>query len=140
MLLSTLLIAVLLAGASGISQFRAINLIGVWKNQLNSTFNITQVDSATMELRGVYRSASGTTGGGYSALGHINWATTNEPNKDVGIVVSFSVHWGNIGSVTTWNGIVRDDKVLVTQWFLVSPVSSYAWDHVLIGQDTFIKI
>ena len=140
MRLFILLIISLVMGANGRNQFRTANLIGVWKNQLNSTFNITHIDSVTMELRGIYRSPSGTSGLAYPALGYVNSASASDPEKDSGIVVSFCVHWGSIGSITTWNSIVRDDDILVSQWLLVRPVSSYVWDHTLTGQDTFIKM
>ena len=135
-----LLTVVLLMGANSSSQLRAADLIGVWQNQLNSTFNITHVDAVTMELRGLYRSPSGTPGFAYPALGYVNSASTNDSGKDSGLVVCFSVRWGSIGSVTTWNGVVRDDGILTSQWLLVRPISSYVWDHILTGQDTFIKM
>lgn len=131
---------VLLVGANGSTQFRVTDLIGVWQNQLKSTFNITHVDAVTMELRGLYRSPSGTPGFAYPALGYFNSASTNDTETDSGLVVCFSVNWGSIGSVTTWNGIVRDNGILIGQWLLVRPVSSYVWDHILTGQDTFVKM
>lgn len=140
MRLFILLTVVLMTEASSISQLRGSNLIGVWKNQLNSTFNLTHVDSVTMELRGLYRSPSGTPGSPYPALGYFNFASTNDLEKDSQIVVTFCVHWGSIGSITTWNGVVRGDNVLISQWLLVRPISSYVWDHTLTGQDTFNKI
>ncbi|CAF1474389.1 unnamed protein product [Adineta steineri] len=82
MLLVTLLGAMLLMGASGSNQFRVDYLINMWKNQLNSTFNVNGVNATTMELRGMHHSPSGTTGLGYSALGHVNLASTNDPDKD----------------------------------------------------------
>jgi hypothetical protein len=141
MLLITVFITVLVAGvSSSTSEFRADRLIGVWKNQLNSIFNVSYVDKVTMELRGTYSSPSGTTGLYYPAVGYVNWIPVPDPTKDSATVISFSVHWGTIGSITSWSGIVGDDGKLVAQWFLVRPVTSYAWDHVLTGQDTFAKM
>lgn len=137
----TVLITVWTISVNGNSKsFHGFDIIGVWQNQLNSTFNVSHVDDITMELRGTYSSPSGTTGLFYPAIGYVNWLPAPDPSKDSVTVVSFSVRWGTFGSVTTWNGIMRDNGILIAQWLLVRPVTSYIWDHVHTGQDTFIKV
>jgi len=122
-------------------QFQVKNLVGVWKNQLGSVFNISDVSTESYELRGTYISGSGTNGAAYPVIGSINELPSDTSNQDkhTVLVVSFTVNWGKIGSVTTWNGFVEEGNRLVAQWLLVRPVSSFLWDHILTGQDIFTK-
>ncbi|CAF2964694.1 unnamed protein product [Rotaria sp. Silwood2] len=89
----------------------------------------------------------GTAGDQYALNGFVNLSPMVTGKHNV-IVVSFTVHWSNIGSVTTWNGFYSegdyDDKDgapgrIICQWLLVRPVTNYKWDHILTGQDRFTK-
>ncbi|CAF2785415.1 unnamed protein product [Rotaria sp. Silwood2] len=122
-------------------------LKGVWVNELGSTLNITSVFKSTLQIKGNYRSPSGTAGDQYALNGFVNLSPMVTGKHNV-IVVSFTVHWSNIGSVTTWNGFYSegdyDDKDgapgrIICQWLLVRPVTNYKWDHILTGQDRFTK-
>ena len=118
----------------------AIRLKGLWVNELGSTLNITNVHGPTFEIEGNYRSPSGTLGDLYSLNGVINTSPMVRGKHTV-IVVSFTVHWGDIGSITTWNGYYSPGRSeqIIGQWLLVRPVGSYTWDHIYTGQDRFTK-
>jgi hypothetical protein len=115
------------------------DLIGKWTNQLGSTLNIAALDPKTGQITGTYMSPSGTTGNEYPIVG---WANYSQPSqkKDNVVVVSFSVRWGEYGSVTTWNGYLKEVNGVLTitaQWLLVRSNSDFAWDHILTNQDVF---
>lgn len=117
------------------------NLVGEWTNQLGSTLNIKTVDPNTGQITGTYKSPSGTGGNEFPLIGWVNYKPPIQ-GKDNAIVVSFSVRWGGIGSITTWAGyvkIVNSVPIITAQWFLVRPNSDYGWDHILTGQDVFKK-
>jgi hypothetical protein len=124
---------------TGIDPAVAKELKIIWKNALGSTMEITQVDIASGQIRGTYRSPSGTGGQGFPLIGWINHAAP-VPGKDNVVVISFSVRWGQYGSVTAWNGFYKliDNKpTIVGQWLLVRSNSDFVWDHTLTGLDTF---
>jgi hypothetical protein len=120
-------------------------LIGDWKNQLGSTLKIMSIDANTGQLTGKYKSPSGTSGDEFSAIGWINTATPVTGGNNV-VVVSFSVRWANAtvnyGSVTAWNGYYAagSNPKIVGQWLLSRANSSFEWDHILAGQDTFSRV
>jgi hypothetical protein len=117
------------------------NLVGEWTNQLGSKLNIKAVDPNTGQITGTYKSPSGTGGNEFPLIGWVNYKPPIQ-DKDNAIVVSFSVRWGGIGSITTWAGyvkIVNSVPIITGQWFLVRPNSDYVWDHILTGQDVFKK-
>ena len=136
------------AGLNNTSFRNAATILkGVWINELGSTLHIIDVFKPTLRIKGNYRSSSGTAGNQYGLNGFIN-LTPMVTGKHNVIVVSFTVHWGSVGSVTTWNGFYSegdyDDKEnasgrIISQWMLVRPVSNYKWDHILTGQDRFTK-
>lgn len=117
-------------------------LKGEWKNELGSTLKIVSIDAITGLITGDYKSPSGTPGTAFPLTG---WVNTAPPNSDAPhhvVVVSFSVRWGAIGSVTTWNGYYHSaagKATIVGQWLLSRPNSQFIWDHILIGQDRFTK-
>jgi hypothetical protein len=122
-------------------------LKGLWVNELGSTLNITSVHKQTLQIKGNYKSPSGTAGNLQALAGVINRIPVVTGKHNV-IVVSFTVHWGDLGSVTTWNGFYSEDDSddkdgapgrIIGQWLLVRPVTSYRWDHILTGQDRFTK-
>jgi hypothetical protein len=118
-------------------------LVGTWKNELNSELTIRAVDKTTGAVSGSYRTVAqnGTSGDDYPLSGWVNHAPANNQNHVV--VISFSVRWGQIGSVTTWNGYyatVNNSPTIVGQWLLSRSNSSFEWDHILTGQDRFHRI
>lgn len=112
-------------------------LIGKWRNQLGSMLTITAINPTTKAITGTYTSPSGAGGTNYPLIGYFNSVPSTAGNNAV--VISFTVQWGSIGSITSWNGIFQLDKI-TAQWLLSKPVSSFSWDHTLVGQDTFIKV
>ena len=118
-------------------------LKGKWKNDLGSTLQIDSIDKKTGMIRGSYISPSG---GGHKSFPLIGWVNTKKPDpklKSNVVVLSFSVRWGSIGTITTWNGyqtISNNKPKIVMQWLRSVPNSNFIWDHVNIGQDSFSKI
>jgi Avidin family len=121
-------------------QKAAAALKGVWINELGSTLNITNIYGRTLQIKGNYRSPSGTLGSQYPLNGVFN-VSPMVSGKHNAVVVSFTVHWGDIGSVTAWNGFYSADGSgqIIGQWLLVRPVTNYVWDHIWTGQDRFTK-
>ena len=115
-------------------------LIGEWVNELGSTLKITNIDSSSGRITGVYKSSSGTSGKSFPLIGWVNYQIP-QPSTDNAVVVCFSVHWGQYGSVTTWNGtyhLEKQNPIIKTQWLLVRSNSKFVWDHMLTGNSTFI--
>jgi hypothetical protein len=116
-------------------------LTGTWKNQLGSTLTISNIDASSGQISGSYRSPSGAgSNTEYPLLGWVNTIQPGTSHTNHVVVVSFSVRWGQIGTVTAWNGsytINDNPPVIIGQWLLSRPNSDYGWDHVLTGQDQF---
>lgn len=115
------------------------DVIGKWINQLGSTLNITAIDPKTGQITGTYISPSG---GGDKEFPLIGWVNSRPPvkDKDNVVVMSFSVRWGDIGSITAWSGYLREVngvRTIAAQWFLARPNSDFKWDHILTNQDVF---
>ena len=116
-------------------------LVGEWVNELGSTLKITNIDSSSGRISGIYKSSSGTSGKSFPLIGWVNYQIP-QPAADNAVVVCFSVHWGRYGSVTTWNGIYHPEKqnpMIKTQWLLVRSNSKFVWDHMLTGSSTFVS-
>lgn len=118
------------------------NMSGVWKNQLGSTLGIESIDSKTGAVSGYYISPSGTKGEKYSLSGWFTKAVNPPvPAADNASVISFTVRWGDYGTITAWTGYCyEDDKglpTLKTLWNLVSRSSEYRWGHIRTDSDSF---
>jgi len=115
-------------------------LVGEWVNELGSTLKITNIDSSSGMISGIYKSSSGTSGKSFPLIGWVNYQIP-QPISDNAVVVCFSVHWGQHGSVTTWNGtyhLEKQNPIIKTQWLLVRSNSKFVWDHMLTGNSTFV--
>lgn len=115
-------------------------LVGEWVNELGSTLKITNIDSSSGKISGIYKSSSGTSGKSFPLIGWVNYQIP-QPDSDNAVVVCFSVHWGKHGSVTTWNGtyhIEKQNPMIKSQWLLVRSNSKFVWDHMLTGNSTFL--
>ena len=113
---------------------------GDWHNQLGSTLTVSKVDKTTGQITGSYISPSGTQGDSRPLVGWLQ-NTQGDPSKkhQVG-AVSFAVHWGPYGSITSWTGkceTLNGTPTIFTLWHLVRTSSDFAWDHLLAGSDTF---
>jgi hypothetical protein len=121
-------------------------LVGKWMNQLESKLIIKKIDQQTGQITGTYqtKAGAGTQGQIFPMIGWVNSAPVDPKNPDHVIVVSFSVRWGKVGSVTAWNGYyytpAGKQPVIVGQWLLTRPNTMFEWDHILAGQDQFHRI
>lgn len=115
-------------------------LIGKWKEALGSTLDITAIDATTGAMTGTYTSPSGTGGNAFALVGWVNTAPIDPKAPSNVAVVCFSVSWGPIGSVTTWNGYYNAKSArIIGQWLLSRANSQFIWDHIFTGQDQFTK-
>ena len=117
-------------------------LIGKWTNQ-NETkgpavINITAVDSATGQLKGKYSPPSGAAAG--KEFDIIGWVSSAPPaaNRDNVIVVSFSVSLTTYGSIATWTGFLKDNKIIASSSNVRSN-TGYEWDHITATYDVWTK-
>jgi hypothetical protein len=118
------------------------DLIGKWNNQLEpkSTLNIESIDQKTGQIKGSYMSPSGA---GYKEFPLIGWVNSKSPvqGQDNVVVLTFSVRWGDIGSISTWAGYLRKGAggvpTITGQWLLVRPIDEFSWGHIKTGQDIY---
>ncbi len=117
-------------------------LIGKWINQ-NETkgpaiMNITSVDSATGQLKGKYSPPSGAAAGKeYDIVGWVSSAPAIA-NRDHVIVVSFSVSLTTYGSIATWTGFLKENKIIASSSNVRSN-SGYEWDHITATYDVWTR-
>jgi len=119
-------------------------IIGKWTQHYKgmelegATMTITSVDSVTGQLKGKWFPPSGAAGG--KAFDVIGWISSAPPRDklDNVITISFSVSLTAYGSITSYTGYFRDNKITAS-WFNIKPNSTYEWDHISTGQDTFTK-
>ncbi|HET9399606.1 MAG TPA: avidin/streptavidin family protein [Candidatus Acidoferrales bacterium] len=117
-------------------------LIGSWTN-LNmekgaATLNIISVDAATGEIKGKYIPPSGPAAG--KEFGVVGWVSSAPPveKADNVVVATFSVSLSTYGSVATWTGYFRDNKI-IANWLNSRPNAGYEWDHITTGQDVWTR-
>jgi len=115
-------------------------LVGEWVNEQGSILEIMNIDSSSGKISGSYKSSSGTSGKSFPLIGWVNYQIPRQAG-DNAVVVCYSVHWGQYGSVTTWNGTYHfknPSPEIKTQWLLVRSNSKYVWDHTHLGSSTFV--
>lgn len=117
-------------------------LIGKWTNQ-NETkgpaiINITSVDSATGQLKGKYSPPSGAAAG--KEFDVIGWVSSAPPvaNRDHVIVISFSVSLSSYGSIATWTGFLKENRIIASSSNARSN-TGYEWDHITATYDVWTK-
>ena len=117
-------------------------LIGKWTNQNeakgSATINITSVDSTTGQLKGKYSPPSGAAAG--KEFDIVGWVSSapSVANRDNVIVVSFSVSLTTYGSIATWTGFLKENKIVASS-SNVRPNSGYEWDHITATYDVWTK-
>ena len=117
-------------------------LIGKWTNQNETkgpaTISITAVDSATGQLKGKYSAPSGAASG--KEFDIVGWVSSAPPaaNRDNVIVVSFSVSLTSYGSIATWTGFLKDNKIIAASSNARSN-TGYEWDHITATYDVWTK-
>ena len=111
--------------------------VGEWENEFGSVLEIQAVDSSTGSLTGRYMLAAAP-GQWFPAHGWVNSGTGSK--HTVPKVISFAVHWGSAGSITSWIGSC-DDKSgkprISTILHIARPSSPNPWDHIAAGAETF---
>jgi hypothetical protein len=118
----------------------AATLLGSWTNDLKSVLTIEKIDPQTGALIGNYKlnSASGLPPDlAFPLQGWVNTKPADPKHPNQVTVVQFSVRFGTIGSVTSWNGFFDRTNMILGQWLLSRPSSDYDWDHIVTGQDRF---
>jgi hypothetical protein len=127
-------------GAQNASQ--QSKLIGNWTNQDETkgpaTISITSVDSATGALKGKYTPPSGPAAG--KEFDIVGWVSSAPPaaNRDNVVVVSFSVSLTNYGSIATWTGFFKENKIIAASSNVRSN-SGYEWDHIIATYDVWTR-
>src|SRR5882762_5629993 len=119
-------------------------LIGKWTQHYTgmslqgATLNITSVDTVTGQLKGKWVPPSGAAGG--KEFDVIGWVSSAQPREklDNVITISFSVSLTTYGSITSYTGYFKDNKITAS-WFNIKPNSTYEWDHISTGQDIFTR-
>src|SRR5258708_694838 len=92
-------------------------LIGKWKEQTaggkeGSILNITAVDPSTGQLQGKWTPPTGPAAGKeFNVIGWVSWAKPL-PDLDNVIVVSFSVNLTAYGSLTSYSGFLKENKII----------------------------
>ncbi len=119
-------------------------LIGKWTQHYTgmslqgAILNITSIDSVTGQLKGKWIPPSGAAGGKeFDVIGWLSSAPPREKLDNV-ITISFSVSLTTYGSITSYTGYFKDNKITAS-WFNIKPNSTYEWDHISTGQDIFTK-
>jgi len=114
------------------------NVVGTWINELGSKMVIKSIDESDM-IQGTYVSPSGGGSMSYPLVGWVNHSPSMRPYNNAH-VISFSVRWGKIGSITAWTGTctTKDGTPTIkTIWNLARSNSQFDWDHILTNSDTF---
>ncbi len=103
-----------------------------------ATLNITSVDSVTGQLKGKWTPPSGAASG--KEFDVVGWVSSAPPRErlDNVITISFSVSLTTYGSITSYTGYFKDNKITVS-WFNIKPNTAYEWDHISTGQDIFAR-
>lgn len=122
------------------SVFQVKKLHGLWVSGRGSTLEIENVDEESGEISGWFRSSTGTDGKEFPVVGYVNLAGKFPGAASFGHPISFTVSWRTYGSISSWNGLVRQDKsqsTIDTQWLHVTGSTQFDWDHTLTGNDVF---
>jgi hypothetical protein len=99
---------------------------------------ITSVDSSSGRITGKWIPPSGPAGGKeFEVIGWVSSAPPRDKADNV-ITISFTVSLTTYGSLTSYTGYFKDNKITAS-WFNVKPNSAYEWDHISTGQDIFTK-
>ena len=119
-------------------------LVGKWTQHYTgmslqgATLNITSVDSVTGQLKGKWTPPSGAAvGKEFDVVGWVSSAPPREKLDNV-ITISFSVSLTTYGSIASYTGYFKDNKITVS-WFNIKPNTTYEWDHISTGQDIFTR-
>ena len=114
-------------------------LVGKWTNPVDRiVVEITSVDLASGQLRGREWATSGPSVEVHDLVGWVSAAPPKDKFDSV-LPISFSTSLYEYGTLPSWAGFWRDDKI-VTMHYLVWPNRTYAWDHISTFQETWTKM
>ena len=103
-----------------------------------AVLNITDVNTVSGQLKGKWIPPSGAAAGKeFDVVGWVSSAPPREKLDNV-ITISFSVSLTAYGSITSYTGYFKDNRIIAL-WFNIKPNSTYEWDHISTGQDIFTK-
>jgi len=117
-------------------------LVGKWINQSETkgpaTITITSIDSVTGQLKGKYVPPAGLAAGKeFDVVGWVSSAPSRT-NQDNVVVISFSVSLTTYGSIATWTGFLKNDKIIASASNVRSN-TGYEWDHITATYDVWTK-
>lgn len=120
------------------------SFLGLWVSGRGSTLEIESINSQSGELRGWFRSATGTDDNPEArpVVGFVNFAEKFPGAASYGLPISLTVSWGPYGSISSWTGLIlkTDSRTTIeTQWLHARGSTQFEWDHTLTGSDTFIR-
>ena len=107
------------------------SLIGRWINQDSSILHI-DLETNGM-IKGHYQSNASNDSMRYPLHGLVN------RSEDLP-TVSFTVSWGDYGSITSWTGYCQEEEnkpTITTMWHLVRPYVEQDWERMLTNKSTF---
>ena len=119
-------------------------LVGKWKEQSagvkdGATLNITSVDPSTGQLKGKWIPPSGAASGKeFEVIGWVSTFASPDKALDHVDVITLAVSLSAFGSVTSYTGFLKDDKI-VTLSHNVRPNSRYEWDHITANESVFTR-
>ena len=145
-ILSTFLLFIISMGAYSPLDAQVLpelsDLKGTWCSELESIMEIQGLDLTSGEIRGSYTTEMGGKMRSFPLLGWVNTLEPKEGRHSVH-VLSFSVHWGDLGSITSWTGTYERDEsgkpILKTIWNLVRPSTNYAYEHIITQSSLFTR-
>lgn len=111
--------------------------VGEWQNEFGSVFEILAVDPSTNAITGRYMLPA-LPGKWFPAQGWVNSGTGSQ--HTVPKVISFAVHWGAAGGITSWIGSCDNGSgmpKISTLLHMARPSSPNPWDHIAASAETF---
>ena len=120
-----------------------VKFVGKWTEHTagvkeGATLNITSVDPATGQMKGKWIPPTGAAAGKeFDITGWVSTLATPDKQLDH-VIVTFSVSLTTYGSVTSYTGFFKDDKIIVLSQN-VKPNSRYEWDHITANEAVFTK-
>ena len=113
------------------------NPVGEWRNEFGSILDIQAVDPSTSSITARYMLPA-LPDKWFPAQGWVNSGTGSQ--HTVPKVISFAVHWGSAGSITSWIGSCDDrtgTPTISTLLHMARPSSPNPWDHIATSAETF---
>lgn len=134
-----LLLVILVAATPAAAAPDCGDLQGRWKSELGSTLVVKKLNKDGY-LSGYFVSPVENGAEQFKAFGWVN-KTSATSSLHYMPAVTFSVSWGEYGSVSSWSGgcIVKDDiPTLVMMMHLSLVNAQYQWDHLISNSDRFV--